>query len=44
MEKYGQTDKQKEVEEQEKKQAALLRTLPEKQLAAQRTLEEQRKN
>lgn len=43
MEKYGQTDKQKEIEELERKQAALLRTIPEKHIAAQRTLEEQKK-
>lgn len=42
MQKYGQTDKQKEIEEAEKKQAALLKDLPEAQLAAQRFENERR--
>lgn len=42
MQKYGQTDKQKEVDEQEKHQAALLRDLPEALLAAQRQEKEEK--
>jgi hypothetical protein len=35
MQKYGQVDKQKEIDDEQRRQAALLKNLPEANLAAQ---------